>query len=74
MGMEPRTREGGTMALVVTRKSLHDDNDLDDVDYWLSRPILERLAAIDHIRREHEGWHDAPEPELCRVARVSRSA
>lgn len=62
------------MALVVTRRSLHDDDQLDDVEYWLSRPMIERIAAVDEMRRDHEGWADAPEPELRRVAVVSRRA
>ena len=26
--------------------------------YWLTRPVSERMAMVDELRREHHGWGD----------------
>ena len=41
-----------------------------DLQYWLSRPPEERLAAVDTLRREHYG----DSQRLQRVARVVQQA
>ncbi len=38
--------------------------------YWLSRPVSERIAAVEQIRREFHGWTDESEPRLQRVCRI----
>lgn len=55
---------------VVTRKSMRDDTD--DLAYWRSRTVEERLEYLVQLRREFEGWTDETEPGLPRVARVLR--
>ena len=43
-----------------------------DRDYWLTRPVSERLAAGEDLRRRYYGAdYDAAEglPRLCRVVR-----
>ena len=42
--------------------------------YWRTRPIQERLAAVELLRREHHGWVDGAEPRLSRVVEVVRRA
>lgn len=47
-----------------------------DLAYWLSRPVAERLAAVELLRQQALGTppdHDA-EPGLQRVCRVARRA
>jgi hypothetical protein len=41
-----------------------------DLDYWRSRPLGERLHAIEQIRREYHGWTDEPQSRLQKVYRV----
>ena len=31
------------------------DESLADLEYWLSRPPAERLAAVEHLREQHYG-------------------
>jgi hypothetical protein len=41
---------------VVKRKNLRDSASLkDDLEYWLSRPPEERVAAVDYLRGQHHG-------------------
>ena len=42
----------------------------DDLQYWLSRPPIERLRALEEIRREYNTWKYGTEPRLQRVYRV----
>jgi hypothetical protein len=52
---------------VVIKRSLHDRSaEKEDLEYWLSRPLGERLEAVEIIRRELHG----DLPRLQRVARV----
>ena len=46
-----------------------------DRDYWLARPVSERLAAGEDLRRRYYGAdYDAAEglPRLCRVVGLRR--
>jgi hypothetical protein len=58
------------IAKVVTKRRLHDADD--DVAYWRSRPAIERVAMVQQLRAEHNGWDDATGPRLQRVHRVLR--
>jgi hypothetical protein len=40
--------------------------------YWVTRPVAERVAMVEEIRREHHGWVDGTEPRLQRVLCVLR--
>lgn len=42
--------------------------------YWLTRPIEERIGAVDQLRREHHGWVRGTEPRLPRVFEIIRPA
>lgn len=57
------------MALVVARPN--SDQPDDDLDFWLSRPVAERIAAVEVLRRRvFGGGDDATGPGLQRVCRV----
>ena len=62
-------RVGGAMTLVVARPSA--DEPEGDLDFWLSRPVAERIAAVEVLRRRvFGGSDDATGPRLQRVCRV----
>lgn len=50
------------IARVVVMKTMSDADS--DLDFWLSRPVEERLAALVEMRREFEGWTVETEPGL----------
>ena len=41
-----------------------------DYIYWLSRPITERLDAIEILRQQYLEFHKDVEPRLQRVYRI----
>jgi hypothetical protein len=54
---------------------MHDPSvqrDDEAVEYWLSRPVAERWAAVEQLRRAFYGWTDGTEPRLQRVLRIVR--
>lgn len=51
---------------VVKRKNLRDSSVKEDLEYWLSKPPEERVAAVDYLRKQHYGYT----PRLQRSARV----
>jgi hypothetical protein len=63
-------RPGGQMALVARRRSDHDLDD--DLDFWLTRPVEERIAAVEVLRRRVFGYDDAAGSRLQRVCRIVR--
>ena len=67
-------RDDRNVVVVANRSTLHDQPD--DVSYWLTRPIVERIAAVEVMRRRVFGadLESRPRPGLRRVRRVSRSA
>jgi len=40
--------------------------------YWLTRPIKERVDAVEQLRCEHHGWVRGTEPRLQRVFTIVR--
>ena len=55
------------IALVIKKRDLRDPNlELEDLEYWRSRPPEERIAAVERLRREYYGNL----PGLSRVVRV----
>lgn len=45
-----------------------------DLRYWLSRPVHERLAAVEQLRQQYIAEHFDAEPRLQRVYRVTQRA
>lgn len=65
-----------TMQAVVRIIPIQDQA-REDLKYWLSRPIAERIAAVEQLRQDHEALtramqKDTPdaEPRLQRVCRI----
>jgi len=57
---------------VVTKKVVGDPDE--PWRYWLTRPIEERIDAVEELRREHHGWVSGSEPRLPRVLEIIRLA
>lgn len=57
---------------IVAVKRLGDQDR--PASYWLTRPVVERLVAVDLIRREFHGWTDESEPRLQRICRITHRA
>lgn len=52
---------------VVAIKDLRDNSlERHDLNYWLSRPLEERIAAVEYLRRQYDG----STARLQRIARV----
>ena len=52
---------------VIHKRALADHiQAVEDLEYWLSRPPEERIAAVEHLRSQHYGSTE----RLQRVARV----
>lgn len=62
-----RVRE---LQLVVHKYSV--ENQPTDFAFWQSRPLLERLAALEAIRREHHGPDYELKSGFQRVCRIVR--
>lgn len=45
-----------------------------DRQYWLTRPVEERLAAVELLRSQYHGWTYDALPRLPRLLRVVRGA
>ncbi len=41
-----------------------------DVRYWRTRPYVERIAALEQIRRDYIRWKYGAEPRLQRVYKI----
>jgi len=57
---------------VVTKQVVGDPDE--PWRYWLTRPIEERIDAVEELRREHYGWARGTEPRLSRVFEIVRPA
>ena len=42
--------------------------------YWRTRPVAERIEAVELLRQEFHGWTDETEPRLSRVCRRTQLA
>lgn len=54
--------------LTVRRGSLHDDHDWDMMQYFLSRPVEERFAAMEQLRIAMHGEDYETKLRLPRTA------
>jgi hypothetical protein len=60
-----------TMQQVVQKKPLHTDKQSqDDLHFWQSQPIAERLAAVEFLRQQLEGKN--AERRLQRVCHITQ--
>jgi len=58
------------MERVVTKKRVADPDT--PWRYWVTRPVAERLQAVEDLRREHHGWSHGAEPRLPRIFAIVR--
>ena len=42
----------------------------DDVLYWLSRPAIERIRALEEIRRQYNDWNSGTGRKFQRVYKI----
>jgi hypothetical protein len=55
------------MERVIRKKQLHDPSQIrEDLNYWLSRPPAERIAAVEQLRAQVYGSSQ----RLQRVVRI----
>lgn len=60
------------IAKVVRKTTLHAANDdARDLTYWLSRPMAERIAAVEELRRPVMEGLPIAQQRLQRVYRVT---
>lgn len=50
-----------------------EESDKDDTRYWLSKPPIERLLALEALRQQFYG-NDAPAPRLQRLLEIIEPA
>jgi hypothetical protein len=61
-----------TIARVIRKTTLHEANDdVRDLAYWLSRPVAERVAAVEALRKPVLEALPLAEQRLQRVYRVT---
>lgn len=56
--------------MVIVANKYQVGNEPSDFTYWQSRPPIERIAALEAIRREYILWKYGSFPRLQRVYRV----
>jgi hypothetical protein len=56
---------------VVAKRRLEDPDE--PWRFWVTRPVTERLEAVEQLRCEHHGWSHGAEPRLPRVLAIVRS-
>lgn len=42
----------------------------DDVQYWLSRPAIDRIRALEEIRKQYNDWKYGSGSEFQRVYKI----
>jgi len=61
-------KPGSKMVRVVTKLSLSDEQD--DVAYWLSLSVAQRISAVEILRQRVFGGVDGTRQGLQRVCRI----
>jgi hypothetical protein len=59
---------------VITRKPFDASDYAQDLAYWLSRPVEERIAAVEEMRRAIWGEVHVDRREFCRHIKIIREA
>jgi hypothetical protein len=54
------------MERIVTRRRLTDNEEVENLRFWLSRPPKERVAEVERLRRQYYGTI----PRLERTVRI----
>lgn len=60
------------MVRVVAKSAVGEEQD--EIAYWMTVPVADRIAAVEVLRRRVFGYNDATRPELQRVCRIIRNS
>ena len=52
---------------------LGEENPKDDLAYWLSRPVKERIEAVEILRREYYGSSARLQRNVVKIIKLSES-
>jgi hypothetical protein len=69
-GMESGSPPERAMVRVVATSAVGDETD--EIAYWMTVPVADRIAAVEVLRRRVFGYDDVTRPELQRVCRIIR--
>ncbi|ANV88603.1 hypothetical protein AWQ22_00130 [Picosynechococcus sp. PCC 7117] len=58
------------MEKVIKKAPLHERKN--DRQFWLTKSYLERLAALENIRKEYHQWQYNAEPRFQRIYTISQ--
>ena len=58
------------MEKVIKKVSLYERKN--DRQFWLKKSYLERLAALENIRKEYHQWQYNAEPRFQRIYTISQ--
>ncbi|WP_072007981.1 hypothetical protein [Picosynechococcus sp. NKBG042902] len=58
------------MEKVIKKAHLHERKN--DRQFWLKKSYLERLAALENIRKEYHQWQYNAEPRFQRIYTISQ--
>ena len=64
------TQAMNTLDKTQIRIVKRSESDTDDLEYWLSKTVEERLAALEDIRREYNNWKYGIERRFQRVYKI----
>lgn len=71
--MEEKSGRTRSLDTTVRKGSIHDDHDLEYMNYFLSRPMEERFAAVEKLREAMHGEDYATKLRLSRsTIRIQR--
>lgn len=61
-----------SIARVVRKRRLHDSDHADELRYWLSRTVEERIEQVTKLRSEAYGFDDTQAHGVARVVTKRR--
>jgi hypothetical protein len=71
-GMESGSPSERAMVRVVAKSAVGDEPD--EIAYWMTVPVADRIAAVEVLRRRVFGGTDAARLGLQRVCRITRNS
>lgn len=69
-GVETGSQRTSSMAKVIAKSAVGDEPD--ELRYWATVPMVDRIAAVEVLRRRVFGGTDAARLGLQRVCRITR--
>lgn len=71
-GMELASPSERAMVRVVAKSAVGEEQD--EIAYWMTVSVADRIAAVEVLRRRVFGYDDATRPEFQRVCRIIRNS